>query len=53
MSWYMRLAPLRREPWPAPRTALAVNTNSPSESNALIESEVPVQGPLIAPCLRG
>ena len=34
---------------PAPRTALAVNTNSPSDSLAGTESEVPVPGPVTSP----
>jgi len=40
-----------REPLPAPLTALAVITNSPSESMAGIESEVPVPGPSIGPSM--
>ena len=43
----MRFAPARLLPLPAPRTALAVITNSPSDSIAGIESEVAVPGPLI------
>ena len=35
------------------RTAFAVKTNSPSDSIAGIESEVPVPGPSIAPLRRG
>ena len=53
MSAYMRFAPLRREPLPMARTAFAVNTNSPSESIAGMESDVPVPGPFIGPVLRG
>jgi hypothetical protein len=50
-SWcikaYIFFAPAKRLPLPAPRTALAVMTNSPSESIAGMESEVCVPGPLI------
>ena len=38
-------------PSPAPLTALAVITNSPSDNLAGIESLVPVPGPLASPPL--
>ena len=50
---YMFRIPASRLPFPAPRTALAVMTNSPSDNMAGMSSEVSVPGPLILPLRRG
>ena len=46
---YILAAPIFLSPPPAPRTAFAVNTNSPSDNLAGTESLVPVPGPFTSP----
>jgi len=48
---YILAAPTSLSPPPAPRTAFAVTTNSPSDNLAGTESLVPVPGPVTSPPL--